>query len=69
MGARVLNFKPALFLLCQEIAEWGLCVCMPRLHEAPHSLHDGKESMPEPWGTGRGQTVGREGRGILWIPE
>lgn len=55
LGMGVPNFEPALLLLCQEIAEWGLCVCMPRLHEAPHSLHDGGwgGDMPEPLRKGR----------------
>lgn len=62
LGTGVPNFKPALFLLCQDIAEWGLCVCMPRLHEAPCSLHDREKNMPEPWQEGR-TDHGKEGQG------
>lgn len=52
LGTGAINFEAALFLLCQKIAEWGLCVCMPRLHRFPHSLYGGRKNMPDPQGKG-----------------
>lgn len=53
LGTGVINFEAALFLLSQEVAEWGLCVCMPRLHRLPRSLYGGKKNMPDPQGKGQ----------------
>lgn len=50
LGTGVINFEAALFLLCQEVAEWGLCVCMPGLHRFPRSLSGGKKNTPDPQG-------------------
>lgn len=56
------DFEPTLFILPQEIAECGLCVCVPVLHKGPWG-----EDTPEPWG--RVGTMGRKGRGTLWSAE
>lgn len=46
LGIGVSDFEPALLL--QEIAKWGLCVCMPVLYKGPYSLYEGEKDVPEP---------------------
>lgn len=70
LGTGIPNSKPALFLIHQEIAEWGLCVCMPRLYKTPCSLYDRGVNMPESQGKGQDRLWEGKARAfILWSPE
>lgn len=67
LGIGVSDFEPALLL--QEIAKWGLCVCMPVLYKGPLQPLGRGEGCARAPEEGSGQAMGRKGRSLLWSTE